>query len=94
MKGEYGFKKILEVEGLGYFMFNGSYTDKKEYAYVFQDKEDLKRVLENHIGLYVSIQDEVITEEVNQNEKIYGQEIYFRFIFIFIIYNYINLFYQ
>ena len=58
MQGTYGLRKILEVEGLGYFMFNGLYTDKKECAYVFQDKEELKRVLENHIGLYLSIQDE------------------------------------
>ena len=58
MRGLYGFKKILEVEGLGYFMFNGSYTDKKECAYVFQDREELKRVLEDHAGLYISIQDE------------------------------------
>ena len=58
MRGLYGFKKILEVEGLGYFMFNGLYTDKKECAYVFEDKEELKTALENHIGLYVSIQDE------------------------------------
>ena len=57
MRGLYGFKKIIEVEGLGYFMYNGLYTDKKECAYVFTDKEELKRVLEDHFGLYLSIQD-------------------------------------
>ena len=62
MRGLYGFKKILEVEGLGYFMFNGSYTDKKEYAYVFQDRKELERVVQDHIGLYISIQDEEIME--------------------------------
>ena len=58
MRGLYGFKKILEVEGLGYFMLNGSYTDKKECAYVFRDKEEMRKVLEEHMGLYLSIQDE------------------------------------
>ena len=62
MQRTYGLRKILEVEGLGYFMFNGLYTDKKERAYVFQDKEELRKVLEQHIGLYVSIQDEEIIE--------------------------------
>ena len=38
-------------------MYNGLYTDKKECAYVFTDKEELKRVLEDHFGLYLSIQD-------------------------------------
>ena len=58
MQGTYGLRKILEVEGLGYFMFNGLYTDKKECAYVFEDKEELRKVLEDHMGLYLSIQDE------------------------------------
>ena len=43
-------------------MYNGLYTDKKECAYVFTDKEELRKVLEQHIGLYVSIQDEEIIE--------------------------------